>query len=151
MAGSKSDSLENSILKLVFNNVGIPNLGDASGIQASAVAGNLYIRLFNTSTVSDSLTGTEVSYDGYAAGGIAVPRTIAGFTVLNNNVKNAGQLQFGICLSGTETVRYFGIYKDNITGTESHRLYWGTLPDDYIVSTGSVPTVPAGYLNVNEN
>lgn len=151
MAGSKSNSLETSILLLIFNNTDIADLGDASGVQGSTADGNLYIRLFNTSTVDDSTVGTEASYTGYVAGGIAIPRSVAGFTVSGSNVTNAGAFAYGVCTAGGETLRYFGVFKDNSTGTESHRLYWGQLPTDLIVSISTIPTVPAGYLNVNEN
>lgn len=151
MAGSKSNSLENSILLLIFNNTDIADLGDASGVQGSAADGSLYIRLFNTDTVDDSTVGTEATYTGYVSGGVAIARTVGGFTVVDNNVTNAAQFAYGECTVGTETLRYFGVFKDNSTGTESHRLYWGQLPSDLIVSIGSIPTIPAGYLNVNEN
>jgi len=151
MAGGKSKTFKNSILLLEFNNVPIADIGDPAGILGSSVPGNYYIRLFNTDLVNAASLGTEASYAGYVAGGIAIPRTAGGFTVTNEVVTNAGQFQFAKCVSGSETLRYFGIFKDNNTNVESERLYWGQLPTDYIVSTDKLPTIPAGYLIINEN
>ena len=151
MIGSKSDSLENGFLRHLFNNDPMTDIGSAAGLVGSSVAGYFYLRLYNTSEMNDQLTGTEVSYDGYVAGGIPIPRTTDGFLVVENNVYNAAQLSFGLCLSGSETVRYFALFKDNNTSSESHRLYWGQLEEDYIVTKDAIPTVPAEYLNINEN
>jgi hypothetical protein len=38
---SKSNTFENQLLDLLFNNTDIPNIGDAAGIQNSAAAGSL--------------------------------------------------------------------------------------------------------------
>ena len=42
---SKSNAFENSLLQLLFNNVDIANIGDAGGLQNSAVAGSFYLAL----------------------------------------------------------------------------------------------------------
>ncbi len=41
----KTDSHENSLLLLLFNNTGYAKIGDAAGILPSAVAGSLYASL----------------------------------------------------------------------------------------------------------
>jgi hypothetical protein len=40
---SKSNTFENDLLQLIFNNVDIADIGDAGGLQNSATAGSLYI------------------------------------------------------------------------------------------------------------
>ena len=141
MAGSKSESFENDLLNFIFNSVAIPDLGT-----------DVYIRLYNTDVVVNNTTvGTEAIYDGYVAGGVAIPRSVAGFTPATSSIsKNVGEFAFAKCLSGDEVLRYFAVFKDNTTFTESHRLYWGPLPADLEVSTDTIPTVPAEYLTINE-
>ena len=149
MAGSKSSTFENSLLKLIYNNVAIPNIGDSSGLQPSAADGNLYIRLFTTATVNDDTVGTEASYTGYSM--ITIARTSAGFTIVNSTVSNTALIQFGECTANPETLRYFGVFTDPVLKTNAYRLNWGQMPSDLQVVVSLNPTVPAGYLTINEN
>ncbi len=153
MAGSKSRTLEVNILKLLLNNVSIANLGDASGVLSSAVAGNVYVRLHNTTLVDDTNLGTEATYTGYVAGGVAIPRSVVGWTVdtVNGLAKNAAEFKFGKCTAGTETLKYFSIWMDNTTQTLSHRLWHGQLPENFIVTVDTEPLFPAEYLVINED
>lgn len=41
----KSNSMKNGMMLLFFNNTDFANIGDAAGLQNSAVAGNLYVSL----------------------------------------------------------------------------------------------------------
>ena len=149
---SKSNSFENQLLLHIFNNSAIANVGDASGLPASAAPGNLYVRLYTSAvTVDDATIGTECAYTGYVSGGVAVARSGAGWTVSGNNASNTAAITFGACTAGSETVRYFAIWKDNSTGTDSHRLYWGQLTSDLAVSSGITPEFAAGALDVNED
>jgi hypothetical protein len=42
---SKSNSLENALLLLIFNNTNFANVGDATGVRGSTTAGSLYLSL----------------------------------------------------------------------------------------------------------
>ncbi|MTW08909.1 hypothetical protein GM524_13670, partial [Streptococcus pneumoniae] len=42
---SKTNTFENDLLLLVFNNTDITLIGDAAGLQNSAAAGSLYVSL----------------------------------------------------------------------------------------------------------
>lgn len=149
---SKSDSFENALLLHIFNNSAIANVGDASGLPAAATAGSLYVRLYTSAvTVDDSTIGTECAYTGYVTGGVAVARTAGGWTVSGNNCSNTAAITFGACTAGSETIRYFAIWKDNSTNTDSHRLYWGQLTSDLAVSSGITPEFAIGALDVNED
>jgi hypothetical protein len=149
---SKSSSFENSLLLLLFNNTAIANIGDATGVPAAATAGNLYIRLYTSAvTVDDDTTGTECAYTGYVQYGVAVPRSGAGWTVAANNASNAAAITFGACTAGSETVRYFAIWKTNVDGTAANRVYWGQLTSDLAVSSGITPEFAIGALDVNED
>lgn len=149
---SKSDSFENQLLLHLFNNSAIANVGDATGLPAAATAGNFYVRLYTSAiVVSDSVIGTECAYTGYVALGVAVPRSAGGWTVAGNNASNTAAITFGACTGGTETVRYFAIWKDNTTTADAQRLYWGQLTSDLAVSTGITPEFAIGALDVNED
>ncbi len=149
MAGNKSRTYENRQLKHTFNNDAIATIGDASGLQPSAADGNFYFRLFTTATNDETTVGTEASYSGYDK--ITVPRTTGGFTVTVSVLTNATLLEFGECTSGPEILRYWGLFTDATLKTEAYRLYWGQLPTDLSVVVGLNPTIPIGYLTINEN
>ena len=69
-----SATFESEFLKLLFQNIGIANIGDATGIRPSTVARNVFIRLCtDAQPVNDSNIGTECAYTGYQAGGVPVP------------------------------------------------------------------------------
>lgn len=96
MAGKKSNTFKNKVLAHLLQNAAITNLGDASGVLGSATAGNVYVRLCTSAvTVNDTTLGTEASYTGYVAGGVAVPRSSAGWTISANNASNTAAITFG--------------------------------------------------------
>jgi hypothetical protein len=149
---SKSNSFETQLLQHLFNNTSIANVGDATGLPAAAAPGNLYVRLYTSAVVVDDATiGTECAYTGYVARGVAVPRTAGGWTVAGNNASNTAAVTFGACSAGSETVRYFAIWKDNTTTADAQRLYWGQLTSDLAVSAGITPEFAIGALDVNED
>lgn len=149
---SKSDSFENQLLLHLFNNSAIANVGDGAGLPAAATPGSFWVRLYTSAvTVDDSTIGTECAYTGYVSGGVAVARSGSGWTVTNNTADNTSAITFGACTAGSETIRYFAIWKDNSTGTDSHRLYWGQLTSDLAVSSGITPEFAAGALDVTED
>lgn len=59
-------------LKLVFQNAAAAGIGDASGLQPSATAGNLYVSLYTAAA--------ECAYTSYAR--VAVARSSGGWTVV---------------------------------------------------------------------
>ena len=100
---SKSNSFENSLLLLLFNNTDIANIGDAAGLQNSAVAGSLYLALHtgDPGEAGDQTTN-ECAYTSYDR--VAVARSGAGWTVAGNSVSNAALAQFPECTGGSETI-----------------------------------------------
>lgn len=146
---SKSNSFENSLLQLLFNNVDIANIGDAGGIQNSATAGSLYLSL-HTADPGEAGTQTtnECAYGSYDR--VAVARSGAGWTVVANAVSNFALAQFPECTSGSETITYVSI------GTSSYPtagviLYSGALTASRSVSTGIQPQFAASALTVTED
>lgn len=149
---SKSNSFETSLLTLIFNNTNIANIGDATGLQGASTAGSFYVRLFTSAVAIDDATyGTQAAYTGYVAGGVAVARSGAGWTVSGNQVSNAAAITFGACTAGSETIRYFGIFYDNSTNTEAARQFWGQLTSDLAVSSGITPEFAIGAITVTED
>ena len=145
---SKSNSWENGLLLLLFNNTDFANVGDAAGLQNSAAAGSLYVSLH---TADPGETGTqatsESAYTSYAR--VAVARSGAGWTVAANAVTNAAAVTFPACTGSTSTVTYFGVGTDaSGAGT---LLYSGVLTAQLIISSGITPSFAIGQLSITED
>ena len=146
---SKSNTFENELLLLIFNNTDIANIGDASGLQNSATAGSLYVALHTADPGEAGTASTsEAAYTGYAR--VAVARSGAGWTVSGNNVTNAADIVFGTASGGTpETLTHWSICKES--GGSSVILYKGSLSSSLVVNNNIAPRIIAGALNVNED
>jgi hypothetical protein len=130
---SKSNTLENSLLLLLFNGTTIANLADNA---ASSPLTNLYVSLH---TADPGETGTavtnETSYTSYAR--VAVARTSGGWTVTNNSVSPVANVDFPACTGGTATITHFGIVS---TSSGAGTLYYkGTVTPNISVSSGVTP------------
>lgn len=130
---SKSNTFENDLLLLVFNNTGISLVGDATGLRGATAAGSLYVSLHTADPGEPGIqTTSEVAYTSYAR--VAVARSGAGFTVTANSVSPAAAVTFPACTGGTATATYFGIGTDS-TGA-GKLLYSGSLTPTLSISTG---------------
>ena len=133
---SKSNSWENSLLLLLFNNTNVANVGDVTGLRGSSTAGSLYVSL-HTSDPGETgdQTTNETSYGSYAR--IAVARSGSGWTVTANSVSPVAAITFAACTSGSATITHFGV------GTASSGagvlLYSGTVTANTAVSSGVTP------------
>lgn len=133
---SKTNSLENGLLELLFKNTNFANVGDATGVRGSSTAGSLY---FSLHTGDPGETGTqttsECAYTSYAR--VAVARSGSGFTVTNNSVSPAANVDFPAATGGSETATHFGI------GTASSGtgilLYKGAVSPNIVISSGVTP------------
>lgn len=145
---SKSNAFETDLLSLIFNNTDIPLIGDAAGIQNSAVAGSLYVSLHtgDPGETGDQST-SETSYGSYAR--VPVARDSSGWTVNGDQVTNTGTIAFAACTSGTPTLSYFGIGTD--PNGAGKLLYSGALTAPLAVSSGITPTCAPGALVVTES
>lgn len=146
---SKSNTFENDYLKLVFNNVAISLIGDASGLQPSATAGSLYLGLHTADPgEAGDQTTNEAAYTGYAR--MAVARTSSGFTVTNNTVNLVNNLDFGMCTASPgAALTHFHI------GTSSSGagkiLYSGTLTPNVTMATNVIPRLTNAANLVTED
>jgi hypothetical protein len=135
---SKSNSLENSLLLLIFNNTNIANVGDATGLRGSSAAGNLYVSLHTADPgEAGDQTTSEATYTSYAR--VAVARSGAGWTVIGNSVSPAADISFPAGTGGSGTVTHFGI------GTASSGagvlLYSGTVTPNIVTGNGITPKI----------
>lgn len=130
---SKSNSLETSLLGLLFNATAIANIADNA---ASGPLTNLYVSLHTADPgEAGSQTTSEATYTSYAR--VAVARTSGGWVVTGNSVSPAAAITFPEATGGTNTITHFGI------GTASSGagvlLYSGTVTPSLSVSTGVTP------------
>jgi hypothetical protein len=130
---SKSNSLENSLLLLLFNGTTIANIADNA---ASSPLASLYVSLH---TADPGETGTavtnETAYTSYAR--VAVTRSGAGWTVTANSVSPAANIDFPACTGGTATITHFGIV--STTSGAGVLYYKGTVTPNISVSSGVTP------------
>lgn len=142
---SASNSFENGILLLVFNNTDFAGIGDAGGLQNSAAAGSLYVSLHTADPgEAGSQTTNEAGYTSYAR--VAVARSGAGWTVTANAVANAATVNFPAATGGSSTVTHFGIGTDAAgAGT---LLFSGALTASLAVTSGVTPSFPAGDIDL---
>lgn len=145
---SKSNTFENALLLLIFNNTAITGVGDAGGLLPSATAGSLYVSL-HTSDPGEAgdQTSNETAYTNY--GRVAVARSGSGWTVSSNTASNAALVQFATCGVSGATLTHFGVGTDS-TGA-GKLLYSGALSSSLAVSSGIQPQFAIGELDVTED
>lgn len=133
---SKTNTFENDLLLLIFNNTDIALIGDAAGLQNSATAGSLYVSLHTADPGEAGAQNTsEANYTGYAR--VAVARSAGGWTVTGNSVSPTAAITFGACTAGTNTITHFGVGTDSAGAGKL--LYKGTVTPNISVSTGVTP------------
>jgi hypothetical protein len=145
---SKSNTFENDLLKLIFNNTDIADIGDAGGLQNSATAGSLYVAL-HTADPGEAGTATtsESAYTSYAR--VAVARDAGGWTVSGNSATNTALIQFPECSGGSETITHVSITTSS--SGASKILYSGALTASRSVSSGIQPQFAASALSITED
>jgi len=145
---SKSNTFENDLLLLVFNNTDITLIGDAAGLQNSATAGSLYVSLHTADPgEAGDQTTNETAYTNYVR--VAVARSGAGWTVTGNAVANAALVQFAQCGVTGATFTHFGVGTDS--SGAGKLLYSGALTSSLAVSSGIQPQFAAGDLDITED
>ena len=100
---SATDVFETALAKLIFNNTGLANMGDVTGLPAAATVGSLYVSLHTADpTETGTQTSSEATYTSYAR--VAVVRSTAGWTVAGNtNITTAAAINFPACTGGSST------------------------------------------------
>jgi hypothetical protein len=114
---SKSAAWQLDLLRLVFQNIDAPAIGDAGGLRGSQQAGNLYLSLHTDDPgKSGNQETNETNYAGY--GRMAVPRSPAGFTVSSEineqgdevgKVNPAANIDFAKCGSSGPSITHWAV------------------------------------------
>lgn len=136
---SKSNTFENDLMLLIFNNTNIADIGDATGLRGSSAAGSLYWSL-HTADPGEAGTAitSETAYTGYAR--VAAARSGAGFTVTGNSVSPPANVDFGECTASPgAALTHFGIV--NTSSGAGKLLYKGTLTPNITMAVGTIPRI----------
>lgn len=136
---SMSNTLENAIALLIFNNTNAANIGDATGLRGSSTAGSFWIALY---TADPGETGTattnETAYTSYAR--VAVARSGSGWTVTANSVSPAANIDFPECTgSPGSAITHFGIVSSSAGAGDL--FFYGALSSSITMATGVIPRI----------
>lgn len=145
---SKSDSFENKLMLLLFNNANIANVGDSGGISGSVATGSFYVSLHTADPgEAGSQNTTEVGYGAYLR--TAVARNANGWTVTSNQAVNAATVSLPACGSSQATATYFGV--GTVQSGAGLLLYSGALTTPLGITAGVTPAFSAGALTISED
>lgn len=140
-----TNAFETALLNLLFNNTALANVGDATGLSATAAPGSTQLAL-STVALTDTdtlLTATEVAYSTYARPLQA--RSSAGWTVSGDTASNAALIQFGeMTAGGPDTVVHVGL--GFIATGDILRLH-ADLNGDLTINNGVNPQFAIGALD----
>jgi len=130
---SKSDTLENDLLKLLFNATAIALVADNAGTTPIT---NVHVGL-STGALDDTSTQTttEAAYTSYARN--AVARTSGGWTVTANSVSPVANIDFVTATGGSETETDFHV--GELVSGAGKIWYWGLVTPNIVVSSGVTP------------
>ena len=140
---SKTNTWENDLLLLAFNNTNSSLHGDATGLRGSSTAGSYYFSLHTADPgEAGDQTTSEVAYTSYAR--VAVARSGSGFTVTGNAAALAADVTFpeGTCGSGTAT--HWGIGCSS--SGAGKLLYKGAIRPSIVCGSGVTPVLTAGTV-----
>lgn len=138
---SKSNTFENELLLLIFNNTNISLVGDATGLRGSSSAGSLYLSLHTADPDEGGDQSTnEIAYTSYAR--VPVSRTTGGFTVSGNAASLAADVDFPAGTGGSGTATHVGI--GTSASGAGKLLYKGAITPNLVCGAGVTPKVNAG-------
>ncbi len=145
-----TDTLENQLLALLFQNANIGGVGDATGLRGSNAAGSLYVSLHTADPgEAGNQSTSEAAFTGYAR--VAVARSAAGWAITDNEAQNVGVVQFPAATAGASTITHVGI---GSAATGAGKLLWRMAlsnPASLAVSAGIAPKFDAGTIKVTVN
>lgn len=141
---SATDSFENKILSLYFENANAADIGDVTGLRASSTAGSLFISLHTADPgeVGDQTT-SESAYTNYARQ--AVARSTAGWTVASGNCDNDAAITFPACGVTGSTITNVGL-GSAVSGAGTRDMN-GTA--SLVISNGITPQFAIGALDIS--
>ena len=137
---------ETDFLDLFLTNVDFPNVGDATGLQGSAVDGVFTLALNAGDAITDAstvLSDNEVAYTGYTRPTVA--RDTSNWTVTGDTGSNDNLIQFGeMTAGGPDTVTDVSMG----FATGSVMQIFGQVTVDLIINNGVNPQLIAGALDI---
>lgn len=134
---SKSNTLENQVIDLLFNGTALP--------WANA---NLFVALHTADPgEAGDQTTSEATYTSYAR--VSVARDASGWTVSGNQASNTAEITFPECTGGTNTLTHFSV--GLVTSGASQILYKGALTASLSISNLITPRFPVGTLICQED
>jgi hypothetical protein len=140
---SKTNTWENDLLLLMFNNTGSSLHGDATGLRGSTTAGSYYLSLHTADPgEAGDQTTSEIAYTSYAR--TAVARSGAGFTVSTNTVALAAACVFPAGTGGSGTATHFGVGCSS--SGAGKLLYKGAISPTIVCGNGVTPQINAGTI-----
>jgi hypothetical protein len=143
--GSKGNTFENDLMKLIFQATAIANIADNA---ASAPLTNLYMALHTADPGEAGVQNTsESAYTNYAR--VAVARTSGGWTVTNNSASNAAVISFPQSGSGPETETFGSVGVASSGATKL--LYSGALTANLVVNNLITPSFAIGDAVFSED
>jgi len=130
---SKGNTLENDILKLIFNATAIADIADN---DATSPLTNLYVSLHTADPgEAGSQTTSEVTYTSYAR--VAVARTTGGWTVASGSVSPVATIAFPAGTGGSGTATHFAV--GTLASGAGVLLYKGTVTPNIVTGNGVTP------------
>lgn len=140
---SKSNTFENELLLLIYNNTNIANIGDATGLRGSSAAGSLYYALHSADPgEAGDQTTSELTYTGYAR--VAKARTSGNFVVTNNSVSPAADVTMPerSDAGATQTATHFSV--GVAASGASKIIHRGALTPNITINQNVTPIIAAG-------
>lgn len=142
---SATNAFETALLTYLFNNTTIIDIGDGTGIPATAAPGSTQLSLHTVAlTDTDTLmTANEVAYTTYTRPTQA--RSSAGWTIAGNTADNAALIVFGeMSAGGPDTVVHCGL---GFISTGSTLRLHADLNSDLVINNGVNPQYVIGAMN----
>ena len=130
---SIANATENAIMLLVFNATAWGNYADNA---ASSPQTNVHVGLHTADPgEAGDMTTSETTYTSYTR--VNVARSGSGWTVLNNSVSPAANIDFPAGTGGSGTISYFSTGK---TGGGAAAILWsGTVSPNISAGNGVTP------------
>jgi hypothetical protein len=138
--------MEENLLKHIFQNADLANIGDATGLRGSSAPGSVYIALFTAVADGEAASVTEANYTGYAR--VAKGRNGTDWNVTDATgwkARNNTAITFGACTAGANTATHWGIYTASSGGT---LLFHGVLTAQLAISAGITPEIAINALTI---
>lgn len=142
---SKTNTWENDLLLLMFNNTNSSLHGDATGLRGSSTAGSYYVSLHTADPgEAGDQTTNEIAYTSYARVAVNRASGAGGFTVSTNTAAFASAVTFPQGTGGSGTATYFGIGCSS--SGAGKLLYKGAISPNVVCGNLITPQINAGTV-----